>query len=30
LHAGDLLETDGMVLRHDSEKLAALLKKIFH
>ena len=28
LHTGDLLETDGTVLRHDSEKLAALLQNI--
>lgn len=28
LYADDLLETDGTVLRHDSKKLAALLKKI--
>lgn len=28
LHAGDLLETDGLVLRHDSKKLAALLQNI--
>jgi uncharacterized cofD-like protein len=28
LYADDLLETDGTVLRHDSKKLAALLRKI--
>lgn len=29
LHAADLLETDGAVVRHDSRKLAALLREIF-
>jgi len=28
LYAGDLLETDGFVLRHDSKKIAALLQKV--
>jgi uncharacterized cofD-like protein len=29
LHGANLLETDGMVLRHDSRKLAGLLKSLF-